>query len=183
MVILSHSLWQRRFGGDPAIIGQAITLSGASYIVIGVMPPGFHYPHGTDLPALLRFAAQTDVWAPVAFTPQQINLRSIFAVIALSLAAIGIYGVTSYAVTQRTREIGIRMALGAQRGSVMTLIIRQGMTVILIGISIGVITAAALARLMRGLLYGVGAGDPLTYIFVTVLLNRFSDDAVLSCSS
>ena len=75
VVILSHSLWQRRFGGDPVIIGQAITLSGASYIVIGVMPPGFHYPHGTDLPALLQFPAQTDVWAPVAFTPQQINLR------------------------------------------------------------------------------------------------------------
>ncbi len=75
VVILSHSLWRRRFGGDPAIIGQAITLSGASYIVIGVMPPGFHYPHGTDLPALLRFPAQTDVWAPVAFTPQQINMR------------------------------------------------------------------------------------------------------------
>jgi putative ABC transport system permease protein len=70
------------------------------------------------------------------------------------------------------------MALGAQRGSVMTLIIRQGMTVILIGISIGGITAAALARLMRGLLYEVGAGDPLTYIFVTVLL---SGVALLAC--
>ncbi len=85
---------------------------------------------------------------------------------------------TSYAGAQRTHEIGIRMALGAQRGSVMTLIIRQGMTVILIGISIGLITAAALARLMRRLLYGVGAGDPLTYIFVTVLL---SGVALLAC--
>ena len=126
-----------------------------------------------------RFATM-DEFVSDSVSSRRFNLAllSIFAVIALSLAAIGIYGVTSYAVTQRTREIGIRMALGAQRGSVMTLIIRQGMTVILIGISIGVITAAALARLMRGLLYEVGAGDPLTYIFVTVLL---SGVALLAC--
>src|SRR5215510_10025083 len=105
-------------------------------------------------------------------------LLSIFAVTAFSLAAIGIYRVMFYTCAQRTREIGIRMALGAQRGSVMKLIIRQGMTVILIGVSVGVTTAAALARLMRGLLYEVGAGNPLTYIIVTVLL---SGVALLAC--
>jgi len=128
---------------------------------------------------IFRFATM-DEFVSDSVSSRRFNLAllSIFAVIALSLAAIGTYGVTSYAVTQRTHEIGIRMALGAQRGSVMTLIIRQGMTVILIGISIGVITSAALARLMRGLLYGVGAGDPLTYIFVTVLL---SGVALLAC--
>ena len=128
---------------------------------------------------IFRFATM-DEFVSDSVSSRRFNLAllSIFAVIALSLAAIGIYGVTSYAVTQRTREIGIRMALGAQRGSVMTLIIRQGMTVILIGISIGVIIAAALAQLMRGLLYGVGAGDPPTYIFVTVLL---SGVALLAC--
>ena len=128
---------------------------------------------------IFRFATM-DEYVSDSVSSRRFNLTllSIFAVIALSLAAFGIYGVTSYAVTQRTHEIGIRMALGAQRGSVMTLIIRQGMTVILIGISIGVITAAALARLMRGLLYEVGAGDPLTYIFVTVLL---SGVALLAC--
>jgi len=128
---------------------------------------------------IFRFATMDEfVSDSVSGRRFNLTLLSIFAVIALSLAAIGIYGVTSYSVTQRTREIGIRMALGAQRGSVMTLIIRQGMTVILIGISIGVITATALARLMRGLLYEVGAGDPLTYIFVTVLL---SGVALLAC--
>src|SRR5262245_57569017 len=128
---------------------------------------------------IFRFATMDEfVSDSVSGRRFNLTLLSIFAVIALSLAAIGIYGVTSYAVTQRTREIGIRMALGAQRGSVMTLIIRQGMTIILIGVSIGVITAAALARLMRGLLYEVGAGDPLTYIFVTVLL---SGVALLAC--
>ncbi|MBO0724493.1 MAG: ABC transporter permease [Blastocatellia bacterium] len=105
-------------------------------------------------------------------------LLGLFAAMAVILAATGIYGVMSYTVMQRTHEIGIRMALGAQHGSVMTLIIRQGMTVILIGIGIGVIIAAALARLMRGLLYGVGAGDPLTYVFVIVLL---SGVALLAC--
>ena len=128
---------------------------------------------------IFRFATMDEfVSDSVSGRRFNLTLLSIFAVIALSLAAIGTYGVTSYAVTQRTHEIGIRMALGAQRGSVMTLIIRQGMTVILIGISIGVITATALARLMRGLLYEVGAGDPLTYIFVTVLL---SGVALLAC--
>jgi putative ABC transport system permease protein len=105
-------------------------------------------------------------------------LLGLFATVGVILAATGIYGVMSYTVMQRTHEIGIRMALGAQRGSVMTLIIRQGMTVILIGIGIGVIIAAALARLMRGLLYEVKDGDPLTYVFVTVLL---SGVALLAC--
>jgi putative ABC transport system permease protein len=128
---------------------------------------------------IFRFATM-DEFVSDSVSSRRFNLAllSIFAVIALSLAAIGIYGVTSYAGAQRTHEIGVRMALGAQRGSVMTLIIRQGMTVILIGISIGVIIAAALARLMRGLLYEVGAGDPLTYILVTVLLSAV---ALLAC--
>jgi predicted permease len=74
-VILSHRFWQRRFAGDPRIIGQSIALSGESFTVVGVMPRGFHYPSAADMPGILRFASQTDIWAPRAFTAKEINER------------------------------------------------------------------------------------------------------------
>jgi putative ABC transport system permease protein len=73
--ILSYDLWRRRFGGDPHVLNQAITLSGKSFEVAGVMPPGFSYPRGAELPAWLKFAARTDVWLPLAFTAEELNLR------------------------------------------------------------------------------------------------------------
>ena len=84
-----------------------------------------------------------------------------FAGLALLLAAVGIYGVTSYAVAQRQREIGLRMALGADRGQVMRMMIRSGMGTIAIGLAVGVVLALALTRLMSGLLFSVRASDPL----------------------
>ena len=92
-----------------------------------------------------------------------------FAGIALMIAALGIYGVISYTVTLRTRELGIRIALGAQRERVLRLVVRQGMALTLAGVAIGLISAYALSRAIASLLYGVAAADPLTFSAVTLL--------------
>jgi putative ABC transport system permease protein len=94
----------------------------------------------------------------------------IFAVMALVLAAVGIYGVLSYTVTQRTRELGIRMALGAESKSVMRLVVGQAMTPVLIGVILGLAGAWGATRLMSSLLFGVSATDPLTFLAVALFL-------------
>jgi putative ABC transport system permease protein len=102
----------------------------------------------------------------------------VFGMLALALVAIGLYGVMSYAVSKRTREIGIRMALGAESADVMRLVIGQGLTLVLIGMGIGLIAAIALTQSMKALLFGVSATDPLTYAGVGLLL---AGVALLAC--
>lgn len=93
-----------------------------------------------------------------------------FAAVALVLAAVGIYGVIAYSVGQRTHEVGVRMALGADRGAVRWLFLRQGMTTVVLGLAVGVLAALALARTLTGLLFDVSATDPVTYLGVAALL-------------
>ncbi len=106
------------------------------------------------------------------------TLVGAITVVALLLAVVGIYGVMSYSVAQRQHEIGIRMAMGAQRGDVVWLVVSHGLMLTLAGIALGAAGAFALTRLMTGLLYGVSATDPLTFAGVALLL---ATAALLAC--
>jgi putative ABC transport system permease protein len=112
--------------------------------------------------------------------PQRFNLSllTLFAALGLMLAAIGIYGVLAYGVSQRTREIGLRMALGAQQQDVLKLVVKQGMVLALTGVVIGILASLALTRLMKSLLFGVTATDPLTFFVIALLLMAI---ALLAC--
>jgi ABC-type antimicrobial peptide transport system permease subunit len=95
---------------------------------------------------------------------------ALFAVVAMTLAAIGIYGVMSYTVTERTREIGIRMALGSPTRDVLRLIVGQGMALAGVGVALGLAGALAATRVMASLLYGISATDPLTFLLISLTL-------------
>jgi predicted permease len=113
--------------------------------------------------------------APARFT---LLLLTIFAGVAGLLAIVGIYSVMAYMVTQRTHEIGIRMALGAQARDMLMLVIRQGMALTVIGVALGLVGSFGLQRVMKGLLYGVSATDPATFVVISLLL---AGAALLAC--
>jgi putative ABC transport system permease protein len=112
--------------------------------------------------------------------PQRFNmlLLGIFALVALILAVVGIYGVMSYSVSQRIHEIGVRMALGAGRRDVLSLVVGQGMRLALVGIAIGLAASFTLTRLMESLLFGVSATDPGTFVMIAGTLGTV---AFLAC--
>jgi predicted permease len=138
----------------------------------------------TYVPATRQAVREVDPNLPVSSVRTQVELAneslrmerlfarllSLFGLLALLLAAIGLYGVMAYSVTHRTREIGIRMALGAQRYDVLKLVLSQGMVLTIIGVAIGAGGAIGLTRLMKSLLFGVSATDPLTFISIALLL-------------
>jgi putative ABC transport system permease protein len=107
-----------------------------------------------------------------SLAPQRFNLAliALFAVLAIFLAAVGVYGVLSYSISQRTREIGVRIALGAQRGGVLRMAVGEGMKLALLGTAVGMVGGFLLTRLMASLLFGVTAHDPLTFAAVAVVV-------------
>jgi len=145
-----------RTQGDPAGMAQAIKKE--VWKVDGQLP-------------ITRVETMSDM-AAESFAARRFNmsLLTLFAGLALVLAAIGIYGVMSYAVTQRTQEIGIRMALGASTRDVLKLIIRNGLSLVIVGVAIGLVGAFALTRLMATLLFGVTPTDALTIGVVSGVL-------------
>jgi putative ABC transport system permease protein len=123
-----------------------------------------------DQPVFSIKTMEDVVAASVATRRISMLLLSGFAGLALLLAALGVYGLISYSIAQRTHEIGLRMALGAQARDVLGLVLRQGMSLVLMGIVIGLVAAFALTRVMKSLLYEVSATDPLTFAGVALLL-------------
>lgn len=128
----------------------------------------------------LQFTMPLTDYLRLSLLPQRIvaALAGVCGLVGLALAAIGIFGIMSYAVTQRTREIGIRRALGAQNGDVLRLVMRSGVTIAITGLSLGLLASFAVTRLLAGLLYGISPTDPGTLIGVSVLL---AGSALLAC--
>jgi predicted permease len=136
--------------------------------------------HETD-PRQVIYGVQTmDAVLANSLAPRRLSmiLLEIFAVLALVLSCVGIYGVISYLVTQRTREIGVRMALGAQRSDVMRLILGEGAKMAFIGVTVGLAAALGLIQLIANQLFGVSAHDPLTFVAGAILLTLV---ALLAC--
>jgi putative ABC transport system permease protein len=149
-------LWVIRTAGDPLKMLPAVQRE------IKALEPDFRLAHVMTMEQILA-----DSYAPRRF---QTWLFGLFAGVALVIATLGIYGVISYTVGQRTQEIGIRMALGAQAGDVLWMLIQRGMRLALIGVSLGLAAAIALTRVMKNLLFEVSTTDPATFIFIVLLL-------------
>ena len=144
------------------VAGEPTSLATSARGVIRALDPELAVFGVESLPQIMARA----IWQPRL----QALLVGTFAVIALVLAAVGVYGVVSYAVAQRTREIGVRMALGAQRSTVLRLVLGQGVRLTLAGVALGLIGSLFGAKLLEGLLFGVTARDPVTFAGVPILL-------------
>lgn len=153
-----------RTAGDPLILAGAVRAA-----VAGVR---------SDVPVYDLLTMEQRIANSTSRNKFNTLLLLAFSVLALVLAAVGLYGVVAYSVTQRTREIGIRIALGAGTGDVLRLIVKQGMRLVLAGALVGLAGALALTRLLRSLLYGVSSADPLTFAIIPVLLAAV---ALLAC--
>jgi putative ABC transport system permease protein len=156
---------RRQNGGTNLVVrttGDPLSLAGAIRKEVQAIDP--------DQPIAAVKPMTEWVDSSVAAPRYRTTLLALFAALAMILAATGIYGVMSYSVAQRTHEIGIRMALGARRGDVLKLVVRQGMILAIVGVAIGVLGAFGLTRVMSSLLFGVTSKDPITFTAVAALL-------------
>jgi putative ABC transport system permease protein len=142
--------------GDPHLLVPAVTREVTQF--------------DKDLPVFSVKSMDEYLTSSVAAPRFNTTLLSIFAAVALVLTIIGLYGVMSYSVAQRTNEIGIRMALGAQTHNVISLVVTQGLRLVLLGLAIGLVGAFAASRIVKSLLFGVTNKDPLTFVLAAVLL-------------
>jgi putative ABC transport system permease protein len=145
-----------RTSGDPAALAPSVAAT-----VRRVAP---------DVPLTTARTMEQIIADSMARTSFTMVVLIVAGVVSLLLGVIGLYGVIGYVVTQRTREIGLRIALGAAPGEVRGMVLRQGLTLALIGVAIGLAGALVLSRLLESLLFGISSRDPLTLAAVTVLL-------------
>jgi len=145
-----------RTSGDPRRMERAVR---EAFLATDRTQPVFHVQ---PLEAYLAGTLATRTYA--------LTLLGLAGALALVLAMVGIYGVISYTVKQRTREVGIRMALGAQRRDVQRLVLRQGMKLAVVGVGVGLLGALAATQLLRSLLFGISPTDPVTFLVIPLLL-------------
>jgi putative ABC transport system permease protein len=160
-----ESLWQRPRGGTAVILRTTVkpeSLANPVRRAIAAVDP--------DLPVSDLVTFEHAVERELANLRLSTHLLGGFAVLGLLLASIGIYGIVSYSVAQRTNELGIRLAMGAQPADVLRLVVRQGMSLVLAGVVFGLLGAFLLSLAIRGLLYGISAFDPTTFGLVLVVL-------------
>jgi putative ABC transport system permease protein len=149
-----------RAGGDPLALTAAIREQIAQL--------------DRDQPVANVRTMEARMAASVAQRRLQMNVLGLFAAMAALLAAIGLYGVMSYFVTQRSREIGVRLALGAARRDVVTLVLRQGLAMVAVGVALGFVGALLLTRILRSLLFDVSPTDPLVFVAIVLVLTLTS---------
>jgi putative ABC transport system permease protein len=159
--------WYRQSGEIPSVLVVRTTGAPAKFAA-----PLRNAVRSLDQTAILSRATTMEQQLSEQMAPRrfQTSLLTLFSIIALALASLGIYGVMSYAVVQRTHEIGIRVALGAQTGDVLGMLFRQGLRLALIGLGAGLAGAWLLTQLLKNILYGVTPTDPVTYITVSLVL-------------
>jgi hypothetical protein len=167
VVLIGEGLWKSQFASDPNVVGKTMTLGAHPHVITGVVSSRFDFQDFGDAP---------EVWVPFQLDPNSNDQGHFFQVadglksLSLLLAAIGIYGLMSYSVEQRQQEIGIRMALGAERGNVRTMVVQQGMAFAVFGLLIGMAGAFALAKQISSLLFGVAPWDPIVFATIPAVL-------------
>jgi len=160
---------------DPVILHARVSGDPRAY---GALLERAVHDLNPDLPVFDVNTLESSAELGSLFERISVALSGAFGLVALALAGIGIYGVVAYTTRQRTREIGIRMALGAEKGHVFRMVLRQGLRLVLVGLALGLMVSAVLTRFLRSFLFAVGASDPLTYGVVALLLTGV---ALLAC--